>query len=92
MTCLPLYMLDLSLHVVQAVAYKLILSEQLPLTPQPSVIEQFVLFNILQFALQATFNCIVHLLSANLAEGYFGPNDEPGYVCQAESVTVASVA
>ena len=66
----------------QAVAFKLLLAEQLPLTPKPSAIESYVTLNLVQFALQACLNCITHLATSNVAEGFFAPEED--YTCTPE--------
>merc|ERR1711939_718981 len=45
-------------------------------------IEIYVTFNLFQFALQAFLNCIIHLATANLAEGLFKPPEE--FTCTPE--------
>merc|ERR1719482_2203911 len=68
--------------LLTAVAFKLLLAEQLPLTPKPSAIEHYVTLNLVQFALQACLNCITHLATSNLAEGFFQPEED--YTCTPE--------
>ena len=65
----------------QAVAFKIIMAEQLPLTPKPSIIELYINFSLFQFAAQACLNCVIHLFSANVAEGFAA---EDGLGCEAE--------
>ena len=64
-------------------AYKIILAEQLPLTPKPSIIENYITLSLVQFGLQASVNCAIHLFSANVVEGFVAKGD---FSCEAESV------
>jgi len=71
--------------LLTAVAFKLVLAETLPLTPKPSAIEQYINFLLYQFALQACLNLTIHLATANLADGFFAPEGDDSYSCEAES-------
>ena len=74
------------LLISQAVAFKLVLAESLPLTPKPSAIENYINMLLYQFACQACLNLAAHLAKANFANGFFAPENDETYSCEAESV------
>ena len=69
--------------LLQAVAFKIIITEQLPLTPKPSIIEKYITNSLFLFLVQGIGNLLVHLFAANVAEGFLAPEGEE-FVCEAE--------
>jgi len=69
--------------LLTAVAFKIIIAEQLPLTPKPSIIEKYITNNLYLFLFQGIGNLFIHLFTANIAEGFLVPEGEE-FTCEPE--------
>lgn len=74
--------------LLAAIATKLIVTNRLPLTPQPSIVEVFIVWCYLHFALVAIMNVTLHLLTINYVKDQDCNPKEDNRVLEASNSTM----